>query len=124
MDQVQFLKKDADFKRVYRKRKTFGNRNFTLYVRRNGMDHSRLGFSISKKVGHAVIRNLIKRRLKALTHEAQSKFLPGYDYVLVVKNNVGDLSFQKTKSAYHHIFRQAKAFKVAEAKKKQSPNKG
>ncbi|MDO5037531.1 MAG: ribonuclease P protein component [Tissierellia bacterium] len=112
MDNKYFLKKNTDFVHVYRKRKTFGNRNFTLYVRKNTYDYSRMGFSISKKVGKAVIRNLIKRRLRALYKEYSSDIIAGYDMVLVVKPNVADLSYEKLESAFSHIL------KVSKMKKK------
>lgn len=111
MEKKYFLTKDGDFKKVYRKRKTFGNRNFTLYVKRNGLAHSRMGFSINKKVGKAVVRNKIKRRLKALYQEAYPRLTPGYDYVIVVKNNVADLDFKTMKSAFYHLFRVSKFLK-------------
>lgn len=111
MEKKYFLTKDGDFKKVYRKRKTFGNRNFTLYVKKNGLAHSRMGFSINKKVGKAVIRNKIKRRLKALYTEVSPRLTPGYDYVIVVKNNVADLDFKTMKSAFHHLFRVSKLLK-------------
>lgn len=111
MDKQYFLKKDKDFKKVYKKRKTFGNRNFTLYIRRNGLDHSRMGFSINKKVGKAVVRNKIKRRLRALYGEVFPRLAIGYDMVIVVKDNVADLNFKETASAFHHLMRVSKMVK-------------
>ncbi len=108
MDKCGFLKKDEDFKKIYRHRKTYGNRNFTLYIKPNHSDQVRIGFSISKKVGKAVTRNLIKRRLKMLYRDHCDQLKPGYDLVLVVKNNVADLSFQQLKSAFIHIMRVSK----------------
>lgn len=105
MDKCCFLKKDQDFKSVYRNRKTYGNRNFTLYIRPNHTNQVRIGFSISKKVGNAVVRNRIKRRLKMLYRDHCKELKPGYDLVLVVKNNVADLSFPQLKSAFIHIMR-------------------
>lgn len=111
MEKKYFLKKDLDFKKVYRNRKTFGNRNFTLYVKKNGLNHSRMGFSINKKVGKAVVRNKIKRRLRALYSDYEDRILPGWDYVLVVKTNVADLTFKEIHSAFRHIFKISKYLK-------------
>lgn len=108
MDKCCFLKKDQDFKRVYRNRKTYGNRNFTLYLKPNRSQEVRIGFSISKKVGNAVFRNQTKRRLKMLYRDHCSEMKPGFDLVLVVKNNVADLSFSQLKSAFLHIMRVSK----------------
>ena len=111
MDKKYFLKKDNDFKKVYKKRKTFGNRNFTLYVKRNGLAHSRMGFSINKKVGKAVVRNKIKRRLRVLYGEVFSNLPIGYDLVVVVKNNVPDMTFGEMKSSFNHLMRVSKMIK-------------
>lgn len=111
MEKKYYLTKDGDFKKVYRKRKTFGNRNFTLYVKKNGLTYPRMGFSINKKVGKAVVRNKIKRRLRALYGEISSLITPGYDYVVVVKNNVADLDYKTMKSAFYHLFRVSKFIK-------------
>lgn len=111
MEKKYFLKKDDDFKKVYRKRKTFGNRNFTLYLRRNGLDHSRMGFSINKKVGKAVVRNKIKRRLRVLYADVYPRLESGYDLVVVVKNNVSELSYKQTASAFHHLMKVSKMTK-------------
>ncbi|CAC9932865.1 ribonuclease P protein component [Aedoeadaptatus coxii] len=111
MDKKYFLKKDNDFKKVYKKRKTFGNRNYTLYIRRNGLDHSRMGFSINKKVGKAVVRNKIKRRLRVLYGEVFSNLPIGYDLVVVVKNNVPDMTFGEMKSSFNHLMRVSKMIK-------------
>lgn len=108
---MYFLKKDLDFKKVYRKKKTFGNRNFTLYVKNNGLDHSRMGFSINKKVGKAVVRNRIKRQLKSLYRESYKNINPGLDMVLVVKTNVSDLDYKEVQSAFYHILKVSKVRK-------------
>ncbi|MDQ0508422.1 Ribonuclease P protein component [Aedoeadaptatus ivorii] len=67
-----------------------------------------MGFSINKKVGKAVVRNLIKRRLRHLYGEIYPRLRPGYDLVLVVKDNVSGLDFRGMQSAFEHIFRVSK----------------
>lgn len=111
MEKKYFLKKDFDFKKVYKNRKTFGNKNFTLYVRKNGLDHCRMGFSINKKVGKAVVRNKIKRRLRALFEKYNTRILPGWDFVFVIKTNVADLEYSQIESAFYHILKISKSLK-------------
>jgi len=54
--------------------------------RRDGDPAIRVGFTCSKKVGNAVLRNRAKRRLRALAQEVlSSKAKPGWDYVLIGK---------------------------------------
>lgn len=105
MKREYYLKNDREFERVYKKRKTFGNRNFTLYVDNNDLPYSRVGFSISKKVGKAVVRNKIKRQLRELYRLNRNKIKPGYDFIFVVKSNVSEISFTTLESAFLHILR-------------------
>lgn len=106
-----YLKKDRDFTRVYQKRKTYGNRNFTLYLRKNDLPYTRVGFSISKKVGKAVVRNKCKRRLRELFQKHRESVVPGYDLVFVVKAGTGSISFKKLESAFLHILRISRLLK-------------
>lgn len=106
-----FLKKESDFKRVYNKRRTSGNRNFTLYQLKNNLNINRMGISINKKVGKAVVRNKIKRQLKALYRENYSLIKDNNDFIIVVKQNVADLSYVKLKSAFLHILKVSKLLK-------------
>lgn len=105
---VATIKSYFDFKRAYEKRKTFGNRNLTLYIKKNDLGYSRLGITVSKKIGKAVVRNKIRRRMKEIYREFEPKIAQGYDLVFVVKKNVPDISFIELKSAFRHILKISK----------------
>ena len=64
MEKRLSLRKDTDFQRVYRKSDAFYNRDFTILIKKNGLNHPRFGFSISKKIGKANQRNALKRKLR------------------------------------------------------------
>ena len=66
MEKKYRLRKNLEFKKVYSSRNNYWNRNLILYKRKNNSENTRIGFSISKKVGNAVIRNKIKRRMKEI----------------------------------------------------------
>lgn len=100
-----YLKKNEDFLRVYKKRNVYGNRNLTLYLKNNDLGYSRLGVSISKKVGKAHVRNLIKRRLKHIYRENYDRFPQGVDGVIVVKPAASDISFGELKNSYFHLMK-------------------
>lgn len=58
------LKKNAQFRLVYNKGRSSANKYLVMFWLPNKKDGLRLGISVSKKVGNAVIRNRVKRRLK------------------------------------------------------------
>jgi ribonuclease P protein component len=60
---------------------------------------ARFGFTVSKKVGGAVVRNRVRRRLRALTAALSPKqALPGFDYVIIARTPAIDRSFADLKA--------------------------
>ena len=65
----------------------------------------KIGFSISKKIGKAHIRNLIKRRLRAIMRE-EVHFLPNeYNLVIIAKNGVDTLSYEALRSQVNQLLK-------------------
>lgn len=65
MQSVHRLKENRDFRRVFRRGRSFATARLVLYYCDNRESTFRVGFSISKKVGNAVVRNRVKRTLRA-----------------------------------------------------------
>lgn len=98
-----YLKKNIEFQRVYSARNINGNRNLTVFIKKNSLGHKRVGFTITKKVGNAVTRNKLKRRLKEIYRESEDLLKDGYDYVFVVKKGTDELSYQELKASFKHL---------------------
>jgi ribonuclease P protein component len=79
------LKRRQDFRRVYQRGKSLKNRAFVLCFRPSIKGEQRIGFSVSKKIGKAVERNRIRRRLREAVRLELEAFAPGYDYVIVAR---------------------------------------
>ncbi len=94
MDKKHRLTRSADFQRVYRQGKSVAGRHAVLYyferVSESEDDASRLGVSVSKKVGGAVVRNQVKRVLKEIFRELQDRTAPNYDYVIIARHGLPD----------------------------------
>ena len=63
------LTDSPEFERVYRKGIAYRGRLFTVHAFPNELDIARLGLSVSKKVGNAVVRNVVRRRFKEIFRE-------------------------------------------------------
>jgi len=79
------LKKNHEFKRLYNKGKSAASQCVVVYCRRNGKQYNRLGITVSTKIGGAVQRNRIRRRLKEIYRINEDKFSAGYDIVIVAR---------------------------------------
>lgn len=82
------LTRSADFERVFRKGRSYGNRHLVLHLfPRDDADETRdprVGLSVSRRVGGSVERNLVKRLLREAVREHTSRF-PSVDVVLVAR---------------------------------------
>lgn len=88
------LTKNFEFKKVYEARRRWSGPFFTMYIKKNDLNRSRLGVSVSKKVGKSVIRNKIKRRLKEIFRKNMGKIKTGYDIVISVKPQAAEEDFK------------------------------
>jgi len=90
------LSRSRDFDAVYRRGRSVSTRYLTLYwFPRNGehpdeLDEPRLGLAVSRKVGGAVARNRVKRRLRAAFDELKETLPGGRDYVLIVRPGLAE----------------------------------
>ncbi len=102
------LKKNWEFKRVYRKGRTVVSRNIVLYYCPNGKNFNRIGFSISKKVGRSVVRNKIRRIYREAYLRIEEKLYKGYDFILIARKPAVDVSFQEACKELFNLCRKGK----------------
>jgi len=105
MEKRYKLRKNMEFKKVYSGGKNFWNRNLILYIRKNKLEESRFGVTITKKIGNAVVRNKIKRRIKEIYRLNMYRIKDGYDLIFIPKKNVVDISYKELESALIHILK-------------------
>ncbi len=93
------LKLNHIFRRLYA---TAGvaNSYLVLYARRNRTATNRVGVTVGKKLGHAVVRNRVRRRLREIYRLNEDRFLPGWDIVVVARHRCIDADFGKLTHAY------------------------
>lgn len=92
----QFVNLNRSGKRRYTK-------HFTLICKHNGLGITRLGVTVSKRIGGAVRRNRIKRLLREFFRLNQAKFPPGYDIVITAKKDASFLNLQEIERELREI---------------------
>ena len=94
------LKKNSDFRRLYAKGKSAATPYLVVYCRKNRLDRSRAGYTVSTKLGHAVVRNRVRRRLREIVRLNTALVKPGYDLVLVARSRSVTAEYRQLEHAY------------------------
>ena len=100
------LQHNREFQSIIKKRKQFVTNSIILYYAKND-SHLRVGLSVSKKFGNAVVRNRMRRKARAIIREMGVLDLK-YDVVLIVRKNFIDASFAKQQKVITQVFERLK----------------
>ena len=82
---VERLRKRREFLGVYERGDKIQSTYFVLYMEENGLPQHRLGITVSRKIGRAVVRNRIKRRLREIFRTNKQAIFPHCDLVVNAK---------------------------------------
>ena len=107
------LKLNHIFRRLYA---TSGHANsfLVLYARKNHSATNRVGVTVSKKLGCAVVRNRVRRRLREVYRLNETRFTPGWDIVVVARSRCTAASFEKLTAAYLSLAEKAGILEAAQ----------
>lgn len=106
MDPAVTVKENYEFRRIYRKGKSTVSPQLVIYCQRNRRGHSRLGVSVSTKLGCAVVRNRVRRRIREIYRLNKAKMLPGYDLIVVARVRAVETDYQKLDRTYLRLLEQ------------------
>lgn len=81
--QTHHMKAPAEFERCYARKRSASDALLIVYTCENGLPHPRLGCSVSRKVGNAVIRNRYKRLFREAFRLTQHDLPAGVDLILI-----------------------------------------
>ena len=93
------LKLNHIFRRLYSS-SGHANSYLVFYARKNHSATNRVGVTVSKKLGCAVVRNRVRRRLREVYRLNESLFTPGWDIVVVARTRCVGAPFSKLQDAY------------------------
>lgn len=93
MNKEHIVKSNLDFQRIIKNNKSFKYKDYIIYVEKTNENNYRFGFSVGKKIGHAVTRNKIKRQLRNIV--SKKNYQNGFNCIIIVGSNVLNRTFQK-----------------------------
>ena len=80
------LKTPDEFKAVYDRKRSVSDALLVIYAKENTLSHSRVGLSVSKKIGNAVARNRCKRLFREAYRLSQDQLPVGVDLIMIPRN--------------------------------------
>ena len=99
------LRKSRDFERVLKQGTRRANRLLVLGTFPNDLGQTRYGFSVGRRIGKAVQRNLIKRRLRSIAGELSGR--EGWDIVVIARKTVSHARYIDLKLALRDLLKSA-----------------
>ena len=92
MKKIEIIKSSEEYTEIINTGKSEKNKYYSIYYRKNKKSN-RYGITIPKKLGIAVLRNKSKRRVKNIIDKNKNAIQNGYDYVIIVKKGILDLTY-------------------------------
>ena len=97
------LKKNDDFRTVYKKGVSYANKYLVMYLLKNNQNINRIGISISKKVGNSVVRHRFCRLVRESYRLHEEVFNSGLDIVVVARTSAKGCNYHEIESALLHL---------------------
>jgi len=97
------VKENHEFRRIYAKGRSGVSPYLVVYARPNRRDHNRLGVTVSTKLGHAVVRNRVRRRIREIFRLNQSRLAQGYDMIVVARTRAVRAEYRELEHAFLNV---------------------
>ena len=105
MKRAVTLKENYEFRRLYQKGASAVSGCMVVYCRRNKLGHNRLGVTVSVKLGHAVVRNRARRRLREVYRLNSGALKQGYDMILVARGKTLSAGWRELNDTFLRLCR-------------------
>lgn len=106
MQKQHRLTGDARISEIHREGRSVANSLLVFRLSPNGLDRSRFCFIAGKRVGNAVVRNRVKRRLRETVRN--SGFRPGWDTIVMARRGAGEADYGELRKAVSNLMRRTR----------------
>ena len=114
------VKREKDFKEIFQYGTSFANRKFVVYQLENQQNHFRVRLSVSKKLGNAVTRNQIKRRLRHILLSVREHLADNLDFVVIARKGVESLDYAEMEKNLLHVLKLSKIYQEGNGSEKET----
>lgn len=102
------VKKENEFQRVFETHNSVANHKFVIYqMEKPGQPHFRVGISVGKKIGNAVHRNWLKRRIRQTLLEVKPQLKSEVDFLVIARPAADGMTMEETKKNLVHALKRA-----------------
>jgi len=105
------IKNDYEFKRIYKKGRSFVNASLVVYILKNNLPYNRVGITTSRKIGNAISRNRARRVIREAYRQIENELSLGYDFIFVARTRTCTIKMQHLASIMRDIMCSADVIK-------------
>lgn len=109
MKKINIVKSNKDYNRIIQENRPFKYKDYIIYIERKTTDIYKFGFSVGKKVGNAVTRNRVKRRLKNIVDK--NDYQNNFNCIIIVGKGILNKSFKEMSDNLNFALRKLKLVK-------------
>lgn len=101
------VREDRRFREIRGRGRSHSNDLLVLCALANDLPYSRFGFAVNSRVGNAVVRNRIKRRLREIVRLRMAAIRPGWDIILIARKPIRSADYRQMETACAGLLRRA-----------------
>lgn len=104
MKKAYRVKNSKEFQSILKSGKSFANREFVMYyTEKPGQEHFRIGISVGKKLGNAVVRNRVKRCVREAFLQLENSVIAEVDIIIIARNPALNMNVHEIKKSLVHL---------------------
>ena len=112
MKKAYRIKRNKEFQEIFNAGKSFANRQLVIYyIKKPNQTHFRVGLSVGKKLGNAVMRNQIKRYLRESFISLEDSIVSDLDLIIIARNPTVNMNYHEIKKSLTHLLHKERLFK-------------
>ena len=103
MKKQYIVKHKYDFDRIINKKKVIKSKYFIIYYENNDLNHDCFGISVGKKLGNAVFRNKMKRKIRSIIDEYIKNNNNNNNYIVLLRNRGKNNNYQQLREDFNEL---------------------